>query len=365
MDTSPEDEISRSPTSPTDPTVSRASTAVCNDAPPFSQNAELCKTLRYAHRPSETKSRCLLSDDPTQMLPDAPRIPLDSCKLVSHCLSDLDVTPMQALGEKLWWAGPTDIIRPLSEHTTIERRIHLTEDPTMHCVWTNGTIFIKPLPLYLCSYAFWEYLLDPLNDGVNPEEREKLKLTSLGFLKTYAHLIQHRSDFNLARRLDLLCSFDGVDFETFSRFIMAFEALPNGDVSIRWRFGELHLDTLNFYSAIFLRKWHRQRFENRYGTYFSRFFPVILFVFALLSVILSAMQVITGSRQMWETDNKGLKRTLGIFEWFATEAIAWSLAFGGLFFFWWIGMSIADACRMQKTKKGLKKRLSQEATTQP
>ncbi|KAF2122250.1 hypothetical protein BDV96DRAFT_483371 [Lophiotrema nucula] len=266
---------------------------------------------------------------------------------------------MDKLGEKLWWSGPTHgVIKPLSEHHTLERKIQLTEDATLHCVWTDHIIFMKPLPLYLCSHAFWEYLLDTSNDKINPEEREKLKTMSLGFLKSYAMLIQRRSDFNMACRLHLLDSFDGLDFETFVRFIKAFDDLPDSAVSLRWRFAELNLDSLNFYSAIKLHKWHRNRFESRYGAFFERFFPVILFCFAMMSVILSAMQVIVGGRQIWDTDNKGLRITLRAFEWFGTEAIGWSCGFGILFVIWWIGIGIAEAVKQQKTKKGLKQKLA-------
>ncbi|KAF2262190.1 hypothetical protein CC78DRAFT_535068 [Lojkania enalia] len=339
-------------------TVSRSSTttAILTNIPPFEEASQLCTTLTYTYRSAE-KSRFLKSHVPDQTLPDAPRIPLDSCQVITHCLADIDTTPMDRLGEKLWWSGPTIDLKPLSEHVTIDFRIQVTEDPTLHCVWTDNIIFIKPLPLYLCSYAFWEYLLDTSNNSISPEERQRLRMTSLGFLKSYARLIQHRSDFNLARKLDLLGSFDGISFEEFTRFIMAFDELPDAAVNIRWRFGELCLDSLNFFSAFYLRKWHRNRYEQRYGAYFQRFFPVVLFMFALFSVSLSAMQVILGGRQLWDTDNKGLKKALGLFEWFSIESIAWSLAFGVLFMIWWICISTAEALKARKTKKGLKEKL--------
>jgi hypothetical protein len=219
--------------------------------------------------------------------------------------------------------------------------------------------------VYLTSYAFWQYLLDPSNDDISPEERERLKATSLGFLKMYASLIQRRSDFNLARRHDLLASYDSITFEAFIAFISSFDAIPSKAISSRWRYGLVHLDALNFHSAIQLRRWHLNRFESRYAAYFSRFFPVMLFIFAVFSVMLSAMQVILAAKQISDTDKEGLKKTLGVFVWFGTEAIGWSLAFSLLLVFWWIGISSVEALNRRKTQKKVRKRLKEEGIGLP
>ncbi|KAF2193281.1 hypothetical protein K469DRAFT_796206 [Zopfia rhizophila CBS 207.26] len=124
----------------------------------------------------------------------------------------------------------------------------------MHCVWTGELIFLKPLPACICLYAFWEHLFDSSNEVIDPEDRERLVATLLGFLRTYTNLIQHRSDFFVARKHVLLSSFDHTTFQFFSHFIMAFDALLDSAISSRWRFGELPLEHLNFYSAVSLHK---------------------------------------------------------------------------------------------------------------
>jgi hypothetical protein len=234
----------------------------------------------------------------------------------------------------------------------------------MHCVWTENTIFLKPIPAYLCSFAFWEYLLDPANDSDEKEERERLRATALGFLRTYAMLVQRRSDFNFSVRNDLLPA--AVEFEDFVRFISSFDNVPDSQISIRWRFGELILEALNFHSLINLRRYHLNRFESRYSSYFQRFFPVVLFMFALFSVVLSAMQVILGAQQLKEgTQDKGLKKTIGIFTWFGTEAIAWSVAFGGVFVFWWVGISGGEAWKRLKMRRRMKRNLKGDREAMP
>jgi hypothetical protein len=276
--------------------------------------------------------------------------------MLSYCLSDLDTPHLNALGSKLWRAGPTPEIVSLTQHAVLDRRIQVTEDPSVHLFWVEGILFVKPLPAYLTSYDFWEYMMDERN-GMEDAERQRLVATSLGFLKTYAALIQRRSDFKLARRHDLL---GDVEFEEFIGFIACFDAVPNSAISERWRYGLILLDVLNFYSILITRRWHLNRFESRYSTYFSRFFPVVLFIFAIFSVMLSAMQVIIAAKQMWETDNRGLKRVLELFTWFGTEAIAWGLGFALFFVVWWIGISTNEQLKRRKAKLRAQKRLREE-----
>ncbi|KAJ4364626.1 hypothetical protein N0V83_009222 [Neocucurbitaria cava] len=349
---------------------SRSSTAADkawdSTVPPFPQSNQLYEELHYSQGPE--KPFCLRSHGSRQTLPDAPRVRLECpSQIISHCLDDLDTPQMNKLGEKLWRAGPHPEILSLTQQLSMDRRIVVNEDPSVHLLWAavDGILYVKPLPAYLTSFAFWRYLLDTSNSDVNLEERERIRVTALGFLKTYSSLIQRRSDFNLARRHDLLASFDNISFETFITFISHFDAVPQSAISARWRYGILQLDALNFHSILQLRRWHFNRFESRYGAYFQRLFPIILFIFALLSVILSAMQVILGARQIWDTDNKGLKKTLEVFEWSATEAIAWSLAFGLMFVVWWIGVSTAEVCKRRRMQRRFCKRLKEEGVDRP
>lgn len=367
------EEDSISPVSPSPTfvqTFSLSSTTTAStwtNIPPFEKCDQLCKDLEYRH--GSEKSSHLHNNGCHQTLPDAPRIPLDASRITSYCLEDLDTPRMNKLGEKLWWAGSDPQIKPLSQQLAVSRRIQIVEDVSVHCLWTDDIIFLKPLPAYLCSHAFWEYILDPSNDSIGPEDRDRLRATALGFLKTYASLIRHRSDFNIAQRHGMLASFSNISFEAFVIFIKSFDDLLDSTISPRWRFGEIQLDALNFHSAIHLRRWHFNRFESRYGAYFQRFFPVILFLFALFSVILSAMQVIVGARQLrysdtdTESSNKGLMRVMGAFEWFGTEAIGWSLAFGALLLVWWIGISSAEGWKRRRMMKRVKKRQKQEVNT--
>jgi hypothetical protein len=326
---------------------------------PFEKGSELCRDLVYSQELD--KSPGLRNNTSIQTLPDAPRIRLGcTSAIVLHCLKDLDTPDLNRLGEKLWWVGPTPDIVSLCQYAVLERRVQITEDPSVHLLWVEGIVYVKPLPAYLTSFAFWEFLMESARGATDLDEQTRLLATCLGFLRTYACLIQHRSDFNLARRNGLLSSFEDLSFEAFIAFIASFDAVPDHELSSRWRYGLLQLDALNFYSAIHLRRWHLNRFESRYSTYFSRFFPVILFIFALLSVMLSAMQVIIAAKQISNTENKGLRKVLDLFVWFSTEAICWSLGFGVLLWVWWIGISTNEAWSARQTRKRVGKKLREE-----
>lgn len=325
---------------------------------PFARQLQLCDTLDYSLVP-EKASPQLRSRGHTQTLPDAPRIGLESrSKVLEYCLKDLDIPRLNNFGEKLWWSSPTPDVVSLSQQTVLDRKVQITEDPSVHLLWVEGIIFLKPLPSYLTSYAFWEFILDTSHDDT---DRELLVATSLGFLKTYSCLIQRRSDFTLAQKNHLLSGLEDVSFEAFVAFISAFDKVPHQHISSRWRYGLIHLDALNFHSAIHLRRWHLNRYEMRWATYFSRFFPVVLFIFAMFSVMLSAMQVILASEEMEQTDDKGLKRLCGLFTWFGTEAIGWSLGFGLFIVVWWFAILVNEVFHRRRMQHRVKKRLKLDA----
>jgi hypothetical protein len=326
---------------------------------PFEKHVQICKDLEYSRM--EEKLPHLRRDASTQTLPDAPRIRLDCpSSILEYCIADLDTPGMNKLGKKLWWAGPTPDIVPLSQHTVLERRIQLTEDPSVHLLWIDGILYLKPIPAYLTSFAFWEFLMDTTGDDTSSNERSRSIATCLGFLKTYASLIRRRSDFNLAKKHGLLGSLCDVTFEPFIAFIASFDGVPRVAISSRWRFGLLQLDSMNFLSALHLRRWHLNRFEARWTVYFSRFFPVILFIFAMFSVMLSAMQVIIAAEQTPDTVSQGFKRTLNIFVWFSTEAIGCSIGFSAVLAFGWIGIMANEVWNSRRMQSKLKKRLKED-----
>lgn len=92
-----------------------------------------------------------------------------------------------------------------------------------------------------------------------------------------------------------------VRYTNFVSLIKSFETVDDGMVSPRYHYGELRLTRLNFWSKILLFRFTYYKVEGQYGAYFARFYGPILFLFALLSVLLSAMQVVLAVQDLVES----------------------------------------------------------------
>lgn len=176
------------------------------------------------------------------------------------------------------------------------RVILVTERPDEHLLWHDGEMYLKPLPDYLLCYEFWEQHLC--------DKTSRVHASAAGLLLSYAWLIQHRSDFAIARELTLVPA--GFDFAAWTAFMTDF--LSNIDlqtmaqVDRRYKFGELRLSRLDsltrlrdlFAGRIALSGGH-MNFPKRYTTFFKNRFGWLLAAFAYISVILSTLQVGLGT----------------------------------------------------------------------
>ena len=250
-----------------------------------------------------------LDRDPTtsqssssQTLPGHPRISLlDAAQLRNFLYRELWAVDLERMAPHLWIMSTqsSSNVSPLHQQKVKGRKIVVTEDPRLHLVWIYDRVFIKPLPRYLLSYTFWSQHIS--NDkspfwGSNEEERKTctmIRMSALGFLRTYYHLIQHESDFEIARNEARLLPSD-ITWTEFCAFSKAFLDIGDHDVSGRYRYGELRLTRLNLYAKLIIGKFQYERVHGQYGAFFSRFYGPLLFIFGILSIILSAMQVELG-----------------------------------------------------------------------
>ena len=180
-------------------------------------------------------------------------------------------------------------ISPLHHQAVRGRTIILTERPQLHLVWYYDRIFIKPIPGYLLSWAFWNYLI------AQPVEVRK---AAVGFMRSYSYLVYSETDFILALEKGLIPNTtptvtgkDRITWDSFARLITSFEHLSDEAVSPRYRYGELRLSRLNFYSRIFLRKLTFHHIDAQWGTFLHGAIAPFIVIFAILAVILNAMQV--------------------------------------------------------------------------
>lgn len=210
----------------------------------------------------------------------------------------------------------SDHIDAIHKHLQKGRKIVLTEDPNLHLVWSNGSVYIKPLPHYLLSHSFWEHYLTP-----GSEHRGN----ALGLIRSYARLVRYPSDFELAKEARLIpppsslsslsypsSSTSSVQLErnttgdltytAFTTFIRYFSNIEDADVSPRWHFGQIRLSRLHWAVRILQPKaasrkgfLHRLFYEEQFwqtGQFVNKFTAPLLFIFVTLSLVLSAMQVV-------------------------------------------------------------------------
>lgn len=259
--------------------------------PPFSKKHQLTNEDND-YRPS--------SNVTAQTLPDGPRV------LSPDCLDMLDLlereffsTDLDRLAPKLWWMSKQDStsISPLHRQKVKQRNIIVTEDPKLHLVWIHNRVFIKPLPLYIGSFAFWRHHLGDEKKANIQTRQSCIRKAILGYLRSYIYLIQHKSDFRIAQSPELCLIPADITWGQFCGFASDLAQITDMDVSKRYHFGEIRLTRLNFYAPLLLHKSHFQRVEYQYGTYFSQYYAPVLFIIGVTSVILSGLQVALAADQ--------------------------------------------------------------------
>ena len=235
-------------------------------------------------------------------LPGHPRVPLqDAPRLRDFLRRELWAIDLERMAPHLWIMSTqsSSNVSPLHLQKVKGREIVVTEDPRLHLVWIYDRVFIKPLPKYLLSYTFWSDFISnekSILRGSTQKEQETclmIRMSALGFLRTYYYLIQHESDFEIARNEAQLLPPD-ITWTDFCAFSKDFIDISDDAVSERYHYGELRLTRLNLYAKILIGKLHYERVHGQYGAFFARFYGPLLFVFAILSVILNAMQVELG-----------------------------------------------------------------------
>lgn len=203
---------------------------------------------------------------------------------------------LERIAGKLWWMSKQDSanISPLHRQRVKGRTIVVTEDAKLHLVWFHDRIFVKPLPRYLTSYAFWQDHLGKVSDNA---QTQRCRMAALGYLRTYFFLVKSEFDFHIAQDPSLRLLPNDITWEQFCRFTTSLADIADRDVSGRYAYGEIRLTRLNFYAPLLLRKSYFQRVEYQSTSYFARFYGPILFLIGIASIILNGFQIAVGVEQ--------------------------------------------------------------------
>ncbi len=220
--------------------------------------------------------------------------------------SDLQTDILDQIYPHLWLVARKagSHIDPLHKQVIKKRLILATENPKLHLVWYYGTIYIKPLPDYLLNHAIWQAFITPATgQPAQARARYDKHRAALGFLRSYGLLIRHESDFIIAQQANLLPKY--VSFQRFQKFIKPFRSIHDDDVSHRYHYGQFRLTRLNWAVRIFRLlhtvspvgskshlPWNYQEQLWQTTQRIQYYVTPLVFIFAILSLILSSMQVV-------------------------------------------------------------------------
>lgn len=176
-------------------------------------------------------------------------------------------------------------INPLHHQEAHARAIKVNENPGLHLVWYYERIFIKPIPAYFYSKAFWEYLRDA-DDNVYR--------AAVGFMRSYYWLIQYEIDYEEAckrRLIPMLPDGKWPTYEQFHDFLHPFSKVDDDHVSRRFHYGELRLTRINRTAFLFKGQLAYFHIYPQWGSFLGHLLAPIITVFAVFSVVLNSMQV--------------------------------------------------------------------------
>ncbi|GAD97537.1 predicted protein [Paecilomyces variotii No. 5] len=289
-----------------------------NDAP-FTESTELCDKLTI--RVENGINRLYSADPDENWLPGYPALSLEPADVVHCLLQELPTPKLDKMHPYLWLVGTqaSSHISPLHEQIIRGREIIITENPELHLVWVNNKVFIKPLPRFLLSYNFWQLYLSnpkPVSLHSNQVNIDQIRKAALGYMRTYYYLVRHESDFRLAQREHLIPS--GISFSQFVAFTSGFNRIGDHEVSLRYQFGQLRLNRLNLWAKVALRQWQFQKVQWQYADIIAQYYAPLLFLFGILSLVLSAMQVGTQARPEWNV-------FLGVSAWFSVLTLLFAV----------------------------------------
>ncbi|KAI9892826.1 MAG: hypothetical protein M1814_000985 [Vezdaea aestivalis] len=271
------------------------------DAVPFLQKNQLCHILQVNIEDGARKLQTIGSPFPgpgstqkgvadTDHLPGEPRMLLNDPQMGHYLHQEFATLELDTIAPYMGWIASQDSshISSLTKQIVRGRQIVLTEEPRLHLVWYYDRVFIKPLPEYLLSHAFWDYFIIPKG---SPMQEGSMLRAVCGFVRSYLYLIRHASDFALATKENHRLIPRGIEYPEFVRFMRGFESITDEDVTPRWHFGELRLSRLNLAAKIVLRKFGYSKTHGQYQAKFAQSYGPVLFIFAIFSIVLSAMQV--------------------------------------------------------------------------
>lgn len=262
------------------------------DLPPFPLKHALNKEPLQA-----APQKHAISDSQPDGIPGQPSVSLAPSDVRNFLRQELQTPTLDELYSNLWCVGRKDSgnIDPLNRQRVKGREIVPTEDVRLHLVWQRNKIYVKPVPVCLLNYQFWERYLTSSSDLESSLGGPTDRSVAAGFVRTYSRLIQHRLDLILAQENHLLPR--ELKWDEWCRFIAYFGQINDKHVAPRYHYGQLRLSRLNWAVRLFRPSstrigWFYEIPHWSTSLYFEEVIGPLAFAFASLSIILSSMQVV-------------------------------------------------------------------------
>lgn len=290
--------------------ISRSDSDWCNMTAvvPFTISEELYTKLHISSDATTLyRKKCSKTQNPKTHLPGAPQISVPCSRnevrvqdqINTYLRNELISSALNDFSPYLWLIATQNSshISSLTHQIVRGRNIVITERPDLHLTWIYDRVYLKPIPKVLLSHAFWKCFLNEDDEcSPAPIAKKEAAEAAKGYLRSYSHLIRHRSDFVIASEKGLIPR--NTSYSRLIKFLQNFEQMPDSEVSPRYLFGELRVGRLNFWFKIIFRRMAFQKIHGDYASYFARFYGPFLFAFSVLSVLLSAMQVLLQARSL-------------------------------------------------------------------
>lgn len=231
--------------------------------------------------------QCCARIRPTDDQQECPRSLVD--RLDVFLARELNTPVLDELYPRLWLVARKSgtSIDALHEQKLKGREVVPVENPQLHLVWHRDKFYIKPLPECLLNHDFWT--------GHRSSHGTNKRSVALGFVRSYAHLIKHRSDFALVHVHHLIP--ETVTWNAWCQFIQHFRHCEDTQVAKRYHYGQLRLSRLNWAVRLFQPPcaktiWFYDVPYWSVQTYLQRISAPLIFGLASISLVLSPMQVI-------------------------------------------------------------------------
>lgn len=287
--------------------------SVTHSSPFPPQHALSKELLQDQHVVSQTQTA---SSTQITYVPGQPSVSLTPTEVHDFLMRELQTSVLDELYPRLIWVGRKDgeNVEPLNSQKVKGPEIVPAEDPKLHLVWQHNKIYIKPVPVCLFNYEFWQTYLALSPNPSAPYSRSSARSLAMGFMRSYAHLIQHQLDFMLAQENHLLPNH--LEWNEWSIFIAHFRRIGDEHVARRYHYGQLRLSRLNWAVRLFQPPsapsfWFYEIRHWSTALYLQDVIGPLIFTFASLSIVLSSMQVVLSvpSDGLWSdrSDTSGMQ----------------------------------------------------------